>query len=104
MNKYKLIWASSTVYRCANCKAWIIRQPDFMGEPFDKGWQCEKCGCTSVSMSKGRPFGKKSKEISWLEKRLNEDMNLSGSHLPFIVMFELVDTVKTIPALVVPSI
>lgn len=100
MAQYKLISASSTVYRCSNCKTWIIRYPDFMGEPFDKGWQCEKCGCTSVSLSKGRPFGRKSKDIADLEVSLNEDMSFQK---PFIILSELEDTVKTKPPLVRPA-
>jgi hypothetical protein len=61
-SKYKLLRASSTVATCTSCKTWVDRWPDFMGEPFDKGYQCEKCGCTSVALRPGRPFGPKHKD------------------------------------------
>lgn len=67
----KLISAKSTVVRCACCGAWAYRYPTFMGD--DDYFECEKCaGCTSVQMSEGRPYGKKSKEWEWIERMFNE--------------------------------
>lgn len=55
----KLLKADSTVETCASCGAWIERYPTFLGES-DSFWQCEKCGCTSVKLRDGRPYGPKS--------------------------------------------
>jgi len=52
----------SWVIRCGRCKAWWYRLPQFMGDGSgDKGDYCEKCGCTSVTITEGRPFGPRSK-------------------------------------------
>lgn len=58
--KYKLLWAASTVFTCAQCHCWVIRSPKFMGDSDIEGFQCEQCGATSVSLRDGRPFGPKS--------------------------------------------
>lgn len=97
MSKYKIIWASSTVFRCTSCKTWIIRYPDFLGDPFDKGWECEKCGCTSVRLSKGRPFGIKSKEMELFQDEWSEN---EDSFIRWVSDAELQDTIKTIPPFV----
>jgi hypothetical protein len=60
--KCELLLAESTVCTCAYCGCWIGRFPDFMGEPFDKGYECDVCGATSIKHRKGRPFGHKSKQ------------------------------------------
>ena len=97
MSKYKIVWASSTVFKCASCQTWIIRFPDFMGEPFDKGWECENCGCTSVTFQNGRPFGIKSKEMESFQAEWDESEN---SFIEWISEAELQDTIKTIPPFV----
>jgi len=66
MSKYRIIWASSTVWHCTNGH-WWMRYPDFMGEPFDKGSECEICGVTSFKPSKGRPFGIKSQAMKEIQ-------------------------------------
>ncbi len=98
MGKYKIIWASSTVYRCYQCKSWIIRYPDFMGEPFDKGDYCEKCGCTSVTFSPGRPYGKKSQAL----KNIQEEWDSNEEFWIEWVLdtpMEYLKTIKTEPPL-----
>lgn len=60
----KLLKAQSTVETCASCGAWVDRYPSFMGES-DNFWQCDKCGCTSVKLRDGRPYGAKSRQ--WAE-------------------------------------
>lgn len=96
MAKYKLIWASSTVFRCSNCSVWILRFPDFMGYPFDKGYQCERCGCTSVRLSVGRPYGTKSKALAEFQKEWDEDEDF---WIKWVSGMEFYDTIKTIPPL-----
>ena len=99
--KVKLLWASATVYTCCQCHCWIDRIPDFMGEPFDKGYECEQCGCTSVNLRPGRPFGPKS--ARWKDVLLDWD-----EYYEFIL--EIIeacgywDIVKTEPPLVRPNI
>ena len=56
----RLLKAKSLVETCASCGAWVERYPSFLGEP-DGYWQCEKCGCTSVRIRDGKPFGPKSR-------------------------------------------
>ena len=53
------------VYRCSRCRTWYGRTPTFLGD-LDKGDYCERCGCTSFSVSNGRPIGKKSKDWDWV--------------------------------------
>lgn len=64
----------TTVFRCANCHAWYCRLPNYMDE-LDKGDCCEKCGCTSMSLSKGRPIGEKSKDWDWILENWEGEMS-----------------------------
>lgn len=65
------------VARCASCKKWICRAPQWTGDDlFDKGWQC-KCGCTSVKFYEGRPYGPRSKEWPELVQEFQELYPLS---------------------------
>ena len=59
------------VARCASCKVWYTRYPIFAGLG-DKGDQCHKCGCTSFSISPGRPIGPKSQHWEWVLNMWNE--------------------------------
>jgi hypothetical protein len=96
MAKYKIIWASSTVYHCRTCKSWVLRYPDFMGEPFDKGYGCEKCGCTSVTLSKGRSYGKKSVALKEFQREWDENEDF---WIDWIYETDSMNTIKTIPEL-----
>jgi rRNA maturation endonuclease Nob1 len=50
----------SYVYKCASCNTFYSRLPVWDG--LDKGDQCDKCGCTSFSVTQGRPYGPKSRQ------------------------------------------
>lgn len=67
----KLLKANSTVETCASCGAWVERYPSFMGEN-DGFWECEKCGCTSMNIRDGKPFGRKSRRWSEIVKMFEE--------------------------------
>lgn len=66
----KLLRVKSTVEVCASCGKWACRYPDFVGN--EGFWECERCGCTSVKIRDGRPYGPKSKDWglvkSWFEE------------------------------------
>jgi DNA-directed RNA polymerase subunit RPC12/RpoP len=96
MSKYKITWASSTVYRCERCKTWYTRFPDFMGEPFDKGDECERCGNTSFISSKGRPFGIKSEGLKYIQEQWDDDEDF---WVDWIIDNKLESTIKTEPQL-----
>lgn len=66
----KLLKAKSTVVLCSNCKAWITRYPTFLG--YDDMDHCERCGCTSVIMREGRPYGPKSGLWDWIVAEFRE--------------------------------
>lgn len=67
----KLLKCESYVETCASCHSWVERYPQWLGE-MDKSWQCEKCGCSSVDIRVGRPYGPKSREWDWIEKLFYE--------------------------------
>ena len=46
--------------RCAQCKVWLGRLPQWDGECLGKGWSCEHCGNTSTETFEGRPYGPRS--------------------------------------------
>lgn len=46
----------STVITCNACGHWLGRVPLYESEG-DKGDCCDRCGCTSVRLRNGRPFG-----------------------------------------------
>lgn len=99
MGKYKIIWASSTVWKCSNGH-WYLRIPDFIGEPFDKGSECEICGVTSFKSKKGRPFGIKSKDILKIQEMWDSDEDFWISWLIDMEKFGCwnnKDVIKTIP-------
>ena len=84
----KLLKAQSTVETCASCGAWVERYPSFLGES-DNSWQCEKCGCSSVKVREGRPYGPKSSQ--WVEVvKMFEDAYLDIPHWDW-------DTIQTEP-------
>jgi len=60
------------VIRCASCNKWLFRLPQWCEDDFGKDHQC-KCGCTSISITEGRPFGPRSKYWSLLTAEF-EDM------------------------------
>jgi hypothetical protein len=47
----------SHAIRCNGCKRWLGRLPQWMNAELGNGHSCEHCGCTSVIVSTGRPFG-----------------------------------------------
>ncbi len=67
----KLLKADSLVETCASCGAWVNRYPAFFGES-DRYWQCDKCGCTSVKIRDGRPYGSKSRQWEHVVIEFNE--------------------------------
>lgn len=91
--KYVLLWARSTVYRCSDCNKFIERSPDFMGEPFDKGYQCE-CGCTSVNCKPGKKFTSEDKK--WGEVKAAWSKYYKGI-IEMIEALDMYDCVGTIP-------
>jgi hypothetical protein len=72
-----------------------------MGEPFDKGYECEKCGCTSVNLRPGRPFGPKSAQWKDVLLAWNEYYDFI---LGIIRDFGCWDIVKTEPPLERPFV
>jgi ribosomal protein S27AE len=86
----KLVKAQSRVESCNGCGRWIERYPSFMGDR-DDYWQCEKCGCTSVKIRDGRPYGPKSHHWDNVVKRF-EEMYLDIPHWDW-------DTVETVPSM-----
>lgn len=68
--KYKLLKAESIVITCNCCGHWLNRGPAFLG--YEGQWDCEKCGCTSIRIRPGRPFGPQSREWDWIEKEFNQ--------------------------------
>lgn len=68
--KPELLVAYSTVWTCSSCGAWAGRFPKFLDD--DGFWQCDKCGCTSVNIKEGRPYGPKSKDWDWIKKKFDE--------------------------------
>lgn len=70
MDKPELILVKSVVYTCTSCKKWVERMPAFASD-LGKGYHCE-CGCTSVYVREGRPFGRKSRHWEWI-KRIFDD-------------------------------
>jgi len=80
----KLIRVESMVETCAQCGMWLLRSPEYSnGLGGDKGHQCERCGCTSVQIRRGRPYGPKSA----LWARITEDFN---EIWPYMHIFEFV--------------
>lgn len=58
--------------RCYGCKAWIMRLPQWCNCELGKGWQCSKCGTTSISWDEGRPFGPRSRQWDQLVEEFHE--------------------------------
>jgi len=59
--------------RCAGCKTWVIRLPQWDGAFLgDKGWQCGKCLCTSIIIEEGRPFGPRCRHWQQLLEEFEE--------------------------------
>jgi hypothetical protein len=94
MSEYKIIWASSSVFKCERCHTWYMRFPDFMGEPFDKGSECEKCGCTSFELNKGRPYGIKSEGLKYIQEEWDGNEQF---WINWVKDNNLQDTIKTEP-------
>lgn len=67
----KLLKADSLVETCASCGAWVNRYPAFFGES-GCDWGCDKCGCTSVKIRDGRPYGPKSRQWEHVVAEFNE--------------------------------
>lgn len=55
----ELALVKTYIYHCAQCHSWIVRVPQFDYD-LGKGHTCHKCGCTSVNITEGRPFGPRS--------------------------------------------
>jgi len=66
---YKLIKADSVVVTCGCCGRWLGRMPKFLG--IEGEWDCE-CGCTSVKVRDGRPYGPKSREWTRVNGEFND--------------------------------
>lgn len=59
----RIVAVRSKVITCFSCKAWLGRVPTYCGDG-DKGDYCHRCGCTSVNIRDGRPFGPRSRDWS----------------------------------------
>ena len=59
----RILAVFTEVWRCARCKRWAFRLPKIdHGDPGGKGWDCERCGCTSIErVGDGRAFGPRSR-------------------------------------------
>jgi predicted amidophosphoribosyltransferase len=99
--KYKLLWAASTVFTCAQCHCWVVRSPGFMGDSDIEGFQCEQCGATSVHIRDGRPFGPKSAQWADVVSLWEQYQDFA---IEMIDAFEWHNIVKTEPPLVRPNI
>jgi hypothetical protein len=64
--------------RCFGCKAWIGRLPKWDGCELGKGWQCPKCGTTSISYDDGRPWGPRYRHWDELVQEFEEIMASIG--------------------------
>lgn len=53
----RLLLVESHAIRCNGCKRWLGRMSQWLNGELGNGFQCEHCGCTSVIMSEGRPYG-----------------------------------------------
>lgn len=63
----RVILIKAHVITCYRCGAWLGRTPLIYGDG-DKGDFCWKCGCTSVRVREGRPYGPRSRHWDWLSK------------------------------------
>lgn len=87
----QLLLAKSYVFTCTSCHSWQGRIPQFWGQDLGKGYQCEKCGCTSVNIREGRPYGSKSKAWEWVKPEFEKLWR-------FVIPYDM-DTVITKPTL-----
>ena len=60
------------VLKCNGCGVWLGRLPKWYNAELGKGWSCEHCGCTSVVIQDGRPYGPRSSEWLDLEAEFSE--------------------------------
>jgi hypothetical protein len=60
-------------YYCGAAQGWA---PIF-DDPFDKGYQCHRCGATSVRVREGRPVGRRSKDWPAAEEAVRWGLDLN---------------------------
>jgi len=66
------------VLTCTSCKRWVWRGPQWCCTG-DKGDSCQYCGCTSVYVRDGRPFGPRSKQWAEMVEWFNEQYRWLGN-------------------------
>jgi hypothetical protein len=60
------------VIRCAQCKRWICRLPQWYNADVGHRHYCQYCLCTSIIISDGRPVGPRSRHWQSLVDEFNE--------------------------------
>ncbi len=89
---HEVIRIHSIVYHCNGCGKWEGRYPLYMSDLGE--WHCEKCGCTSVKIREGRPYGPRYRDwdklVSWFwEYACPEDYETVDFDPPVDVVKEL---------------
>jgi DNA-directed RNA polymerase subunit RPC12/RpoP len=64
------------VIKCAQCKRWLGRLPRWTNAELGKGHRCEYCGCTSIEITNGRPWGPRSRYWDDLVTEFNDLLSI----------------------------